>query len=164
MQHVSPVDFRGISNVTLLPIVDLNPSDPTCIYSTLCFIVNQAHLLNVVTPCITFDQPLWIKAVEISKSSSLNEFCRLGGFHMLMSYLDGIGTKMAGSGLTEVLEVCYGSNTVTQTTSGKAVLRALGGYFLVDAALHAVLLTMTSSVDSDSSRAPLVSSEMSQKT
>src|SRR6218665_1725628 len=145
MQHVSTGEHNGKSNVMFLPIVDLNPSDDNCIYSTLCFIVTQAKLLNVHTPCITFDQPLWIKAVEISRSSSMNVFCRLGGFHMLMSYLGSTGMVMAGSGLEEVLELCYGPNTVTQMMSGKAVSRALRGYILVDAALNAVALQMLSS-------------------
>jgi len=55
MQHVSTGEHNGKSNVMFLPIVDLNPSDGNCIYSTLCFIVSQAKLLNVHTPCITFD-------------------------------------------------------------------------------------------------------------
>src|SRR6218665_444324 len=63
MQHVSMGEHNGKSNVMFLPIVDLNLSDDNCIYSTLRFIVTQAKLLNVHTPCITFDQPLWIKAV-----------------------------------------------------------------------------------------------------
>ena len=60
MQHI----FSGEHNVTeksetlLLPIIDLNPSDETCIYSTLKYIQNQAVELNIPTPCITFDQPL----------------------------------------------------------------------------------------------------------
>jgi len=32
---------------------------------------------------------------------------------------------MAGSGLTEVMECCYGRNTVIQTLAGKAVKRAV---------------------------------------
>jgi len=149
MQHIATGGQSGISSVVLLPIVDLNPSDPSCIYSTLRFVVKQASLLNVTVPCITFDQPLWVKAVEISKASSLNVFCRLGGFHMLMSYLGSIRTVMAGSGLTEVLELCYGSNTVNHMMSGKAVSRALRGLLMVDAALQVVILQMIAASDGD---------------
>ena len=49
----------GKSDIFLFPIIDLPPTDPTCIYSTLLFIVSQAQKLNIDTPCITFDQPLW---------------------------------------------------------------------------------------------------------
>jgi len=34
----------------------------------LTFIWTQAKLLNIDTPCITLDQPLWLKAVEIINS------------------------------------------------------------------------------------------------
>lgn len=63
--------FFPKSEVLLLPVVDLNPSDDDCIYSTLMYIQTQAQRLNIPTPCVTFDQPLWIKAIEIIKSKSL---------------------------------------------------------------------------------------------
>ena len=140
MQHISTDENRGMSEVMLLPIVDLNPSDSNCMYSTLSYVVGQARLLNVVTPCITFEQPLWLKAVEICRGSGLDVFCRLGGFHMLMSYMGSIGKVMAGSGLEEVLEQCYGPNTVAQIMSGRSFARSVRGYVLVAAALEILLL------------------------
>ena len=77
--------------IRMLPLIDLNPSDETCIYSTFLFVQNQAKLLNIATPCITFDQPLWLKAVDICSASRLDIVCRLGGFHVLMSFLGSIG-------------------------------------------------------------------------
>ena len=59
---------------------------------------------------------------------------------MLLSFIGSIGSVMAGSGLEEVLEQCYGPNTVRQMLSGKALSRALRGYFLVAAALEVLLL------------------------
>jgi hypothetical protein len=35
----------------------------------------------------------------------------LGGFHLLMSFLGSSGSMMAGSGLAELLQVLFGSNT-----------------------------------------------------
>jgi hypothetical protein len=43
--------------VDFLPIIDFNPSDKTCIYSTLRFIKDQTSKFNIF-PVITFDQPL----------------------------------------------------------------------------------------------------------
>ncbi len=123
------------SEVLLLPIIDLNPSDETCIYSTLIYIQRQAERLNIPTPCITFDQPLWLKAVEIIKAKSMNIVCRLGGFHTMMSFMGSIGSMMKGSGLEEALETVHGPNAVVHMISGKAVSRALRGHFLVEAAL-----------------------------
>ena len=100
MQHIFCDSQNSVSkSETLnLPIIDLNLSDETCIFSNLSF-QSQARKLNIPTPCITFDQPLWIKAVEITKNKSLNVVCRLGGFHIMMSFLGSIGSMMKGSGL-----------------------------------------------------------------
>lgn len=56
-------------DLCMIPIICLNPTDPNCIHLTLCFIVEQASKLNLTTPCVTFDQPLWLKAVNIVKSA-----------------------------------------------------------------------------------------------
>lgn len=95
------------ATVKFLPIIDLNPSDETCINSTLHFVIKQAEKLGIPTPFITFDQPLWLKATGIIKDQNLNIMCRLGGFHTLMSFLGSIGKLMAGSGLEEVFEEVY---------------------------------------------------------
>ena len=68
MQNISKGEFPGQSKITYLPIIDLNPIKEKYIYSTLLFIQEQAKILNIITPCITFDQPLWLKAVEITQS------------------------------------------------------------------------------------------------
>jgi hypothetical protein len=53
-------EYSNPAEVKFLPIIDLNPSDRHCIYSTLCFIDQQAKLLGIPNPCITFDAPLWL--------------------------------------------------------------------------------------------------------
>ena len=113
MQHVSTGSHPGTADVLFLPIIDLKSSDESCIYSTLKFIQSQASRLNIETPCITFDQPLWIEAVEIIKAKSLNIFCTLGGFHMMMSFLGSIGFAINGSGLSDVLETANGPNAIS---------------------------------------------------
>jgi len=107
----------------------------------LSYIRHQAELLNIPTPCVTFDQPLWLKAVEIIQAKSLNIVCRLGGFHTMMSFIGSIGSMMKGSGLEEALEMVYGANSVSHMISGKAVSRALCGHFLVEAALVSKLIS-----------------------
>ena len=47
---------------------------------------------------------------------------------------------MSGSGLQELLEVAYATNTVSHMMSGKAVSRAVRGHMLVDAALNTILV------------------------
>ena len=136
MQMVTTGEHLPRSNITMLPIIDLDPSNYSCLYSVLLYIINQSKLLCVFTPCITFDQPLWFKAMEIITAKSLPVVCRLGGFHTLMSFLGSIGSLMADSGLEKALQNIYGKNAVEHIMTGKAISRALRGHFLVDAALH----------------------------
>lgn len=93
MQHIFSGNQLSTpkSELFLLPITDCDPSDETCVYSTLLYIQWQAERLNIQTLCITFDQPLWIKAVEIIKAKSMNIVCKLGGFHTMssMGSIDG---------------------------------------------------------------------------
>ena len=111
----------GKTCVAMLPIINLNPSDETCIYSTLMFIQDQSEKHNKSVPCVTFDQPLWLKATKIIQERGLPIVCRLGSFHTLMSFLSNMDTMMKGSGLAESLETVYEEPTVRQMFAGKAV-------------------------------------------
>ena len=120
------------------------PVQSSATFLPMKFVSSQAGKYNV-TPVLTFDQPLYWKALTIILSQPTDNalkdvVLRLGGFHMEMSFLGSIGNLMAGSGLQEVLQVVYASNTVNHMLSGKAVSRALRGHLLVDAALHTILL------------------------
>lgn len=100
-----------------------------------CMLAKRYH----VTPVITFDQPLWLKALMIIRSepqdSELKSIVlRLGGLDTKVSFLGCIGYIMAGSGLQEVLKLVYAKNAVGHMLTGKAVARAIRGHFLVDAA------------------------------
>ena len=100
------------SEPLFLPVIHLKSTNETCIYSTLSFVEDQAKKLNIITPGITFDQPLWLKALEIVLSKKMNMVCRLGGFHTIMTFLGNVGKLMSGSGLSELLETYYDANTV----------------------------------------------------
>ena len=63
MTDISKGDYPGQSICHMLPIIDLDPSDMSCIYSTLLFVIKQAGELNIPTPIFTFDQRLWLKAM-----------------------------------------------------------------------------------------------------
>ena len=76
--------------------------------------------MNISTPCVTFDQPLWYKASDIIAKKKLNIICRLRGFHTLMSFLGAVGDMMSGSGIEELLELVYAANSVSHVMSGKA--------------------------------------------
>ena len=123
MQFVHHGDHPNKSSVTFLPIIDTNSSNTTCIYSTLAFVAEHARRHDV-SQIITFDQPLWWKAVMIIRSeplvSDLRRIAlRLGGFHAEISFLGCIGHEMASSGLQKLMELIYAPNAVMHMLSGR---------------------------------------------
>lgn len=84
MKNVNMGEYQPQTDICMLPIINLNPGDKSCILSTLSFVADQAVRLNIVTPCITLDQPLFIKAVEVFECHKLNMVCRLGGFQNIL--------------------------------------------------------------------------------
>ena len=76
-------------------------------------------------PCVTFDQPLWYKVSGIIAKKKLDIICHLGVFHTYMSFLGAVGDMMSGSGLEELLELVYATNSVAHMMSGKAFARAI---------------------------------------
>ena len=63
--------------------------------------------------------------MAIIEEKSMNIVCRLGGFHLLMSFLGSIGTLMNGSGLDEILEQVYATNVVPHIQPRKHILELL---------------------------------------
>ena len=57
MQSICQGEYNGISTIEMLEIIDLNPSDDSCIYSTLLFVIDQAKSRLIATPSLMFDQP-----------------------------------------------------------------------------------------------------------
>ena len=70
----------------------------------------------------------------------------LGGFHTMMSFVGSIGALIKGSGLSQCLEMEFGSNTIPKITDGKAISRAISAHFLTDGSLMIKLLA-TSNTD-----------------
>ena len=165
MQSVHHGSHPGKSSVMFLPMIDMDPTDVSCIYSTLKFVCHHAHRHNV-QPIITFDQPLWWKALMIIVSEPADSdvakiVLRLGGFHTQMSFLGCIGHLMAGSGLLQILENIYASNVVEHILSGKATARAVRAHFLVDAALNAIITAKVFNVELNNLLSPCTDNDCS---
>ncbi|CAH3177828.1 unnamed protein product [Porites lobata] len=144
MQVIHQGNHKGKSSITFLPMIDMNPSDVTCVSSTLKFVSEHAQRHNIANPIVTFDQPLWWTAFNIIQTEQADSdlrkvILRLGAFHTEMSFLGTIGHLMAGSGLRELLELIYASNAVDHILTGKAIARAVRAHLIVDAALNAPL-------------------------
>ena len=111
--------------VILLPRMDLQPINLTCICFTLIFIQCQADPVNIKTQLVTLYQPLWYNAQGIIADKGLNIVRRLGGFHTLMNFMGSIGYMISGSGLEQFWRREYTENTVPNLMSGKAGDRGL---------------------------------------
>ncbi|KAG1690318.1 KH domain-containing protein 3 [Nymphon striatum] len=99
---------------------------------------------------VTFDQPLYMKASEIIAASPELKTClvtRLGGFHLIMSYMGAIGYNMDGSGLDVLWQTVYAGATVQHMLNGHAYARALHAHFLTSAALTTLLLSQPHCLD-----------------
>ena len=125
-------------------MINHNPSDISCAYSTLMHANERASRAGK-TLIITFDKPLYWKAkcivdTEPATSALRNAIVVLGGFHTRMSFLGAIGFLMAESRLLEILGQVYAPNTVRSMLQGKAVSRAVRGHGLLKIALYANLL------------------------
>jgi hypothetical protein len=161
MQKLSIGLQPGKASIFYMPFTDMPASDETCIKTTLNFIAEQAKKYGF-PPIVTFDQPLFWKAFMILKEESresdlFQTILKLGGFHIIISFVGAIGHSMDGSGLRELLEVIYAKDTVPHMLSGKAISRALRALFLVDSALHTLLLDeLFSSNDGKSFYYPLL--------
>lgn len=133
------------SAVVPLPFINLAPSNPSTMYTALLQAAKQGASNGQTITMVTFDQPLYAKAREIVAAASHDSplkslFIRLGGFHLLMSFLSAIGFIMAGSGLEELYSTVYAKNSVQQMMNGKAYSRVIRALCLVEEALMTVFL------------------------
>ncbi|CAG9769757.1 unnamed protein product [Ceutorhynchus assimilis] len=132
------------TSIIPLPFINLDPGNLNTIYTALSFAAEKSKRYE--KSCIvTFDQPLFQKAVDIVEGSNKSDIVssvivRLGGFHTLMSFMGSVGKIMAGSGIEELLTTVYAKNTVPHMMSGHAYSRALRGHFLIHEALILIML------------------------
>lgn len=125
--------------IMAVPFINLDPSNMSTIYTALQFAADQSKTQNQ-TCIVTFDQPLFLKAIDIVAASDTTNniskiVVRLGGFHLLMSYMGAVGKIMEGSGLTDLWSTVYGKATVNHMMNGHAYDRCLRAFTLTAAAL-----------------------------
>lgn len=102
--------------VVCLPFINGPPSNLTTLNSSLRYAGAETRKLDRQTCFVTYDQSLYAKALSIvaeSQSEKLkNVVLRLGGFHLLMSYLGAIGYIMADSGIEDLWITRYAADSV----------------------------------------------------
>lgn len=111
------------SKILCLPFINAPPSDYDTVYTSLICAVRKCEAVNQNTCFVTFDQPLYMKARNIianigPESDLRNVIVRLGGFHLLMSFLGSIGYVMSESGLQDLFKTIYAENSIEKMMTG----------------------------------------------
>ncbi|KYM97251.1 hypothetical protein ALC62_12065 [Cyphomyrmex costatus] len=146
MEQATANNEYHISKIIYLSFINAPPSDYDTIFTSLMEAKKICAQCYQETCIVTFDQPLYWKArdiVEAMKDDFEHMIVRLGGFHLLMSFLGAIGHIMSGSGIEEVLTLIYAGNCVQKILSGHAYSRAIRAHFLMHLTLTKVLFDST---------------------
>lgn len=138
------------TKIKYLPFIFLKATDNSAIYTAMLLGIKEAKKIGQENIFLTFDQQLYIKAREIladiqhgkvhCDENMNNVFIRLGGFHLLMSFLACIGKVMDGSGLKEVWTEIYAEKSTEKMLTGKNYARSIRANFLTQAALFDIIL------------------------
>ncbi|KAE9523143.1 hypothetical protein AGLY_016457 [Aphis glycines] len=122
------VTAETMANIASIPIILFEKTAQEC------------KKLNQKTCFVTFDQPLYIKARNIVESYKSNPqiVVKLGGFHLLMSFMGSIDYIMAGSGLRELWNTIYASNSIDKMMTGHS--RAVRAHMLTQLCLSKIIL------------------------
>lgn len=153
MEAITYTQSYEQSKILALPFISLPPTEYNTVLSALNYAAEETKKSKQTMCFVTFDQPLYIKAKDIVSSNQngdlSNVIVRLGGFHLLMSYLGSIGYIMDGSGIAELWSTVYGSSSVPHMLSGHAYARAIRAHILTYCALAKLILQDVHFDDSD---------------
>ena len=102
MKRIHADDVNQNTRIDFLLVIEGDPNDLNTIFTTLeeCIRLSADRVTLV-----TFDLSIWLKAVDVIKQANLPVIPRLGGFHLLKSYLGSIGNNMQDSGLLEAIQL-----------------------------------------------------------
>ena len=106
MKNVNNSNKISPSSIVYQPIIDSNPNDYSAITTALLRCI-QLEKTNYTV--ITFDLPIWLKAVDLILSQRMPIIPRLGGFHggfhLLKSCFATFDVIFADSGLHDIIKL-----------------------------------------------------------
>ncbi|MES9884040.1 MAG: hypothetical protein ABW185_24600 [Sedimenticola sp.] len=100
------------TRVIYLPMVDMPPAEPDTMLTSMFEVKRITEEAGQKYTIFTNDQQLYKIAVEMTwynPDEFQNFIPRLGGMHYLMSFIGCVGTLMAESGLSEILQAAFAS-------------------------------------------------------
>ena len=135
------VDVDAVYQVEFFLLIDLDPNNMSTVFTSLMFVSDQCKKYKL-EPVVTFDQPLWLKAVMIKKNNCLPITILLRSFHRQISFLGSVcyfvRYVMKSSDILELLSTAYPPNSAKQMLQGNK--RAMRGHDLLTTALKKIIL------------------------
>lgn len=133
------------SKILYLPFINAPPTELTTVVTTLLYAYKAGTSSGQKLIIITFDQQLYWKARDIigsapADSELQNIFVRLGGFHLIMSFMGAIGKIMSGSGLENAWATIYAEGSIPAMLLGKSYGRAIRAHLLTNLSLVKIVL------------------------
>ena len=108
------------TGIIYTPFLDMIPAEPDMMKTAMVEAQRLTSLTGQEWTIFTNDQQPYQVAVNIvwAEQNTFSMFVpRLGGMHMIMSFVGAVGTLMRGSGLEEILKSSFGG--VPKLLSGK---------------------------------------------
>ena len=142
MKNIHNSEGKEANHIEYQPIIDGDPNDHSTIYTALLRCIEK-EMPNISV--ITFDLPLWLKSVDIILSRNLPIIPRLGGFHLLKSFLGTFGAIFADCGLRNIVQLIYtGEIADDGILNGNSYDKTIRAHFLIEADImqHVVTLNM----------------------
>ncbi|KAE8745966.1 hypothetical protein FOCC_FOCC007328, partial [Frankliniella occidentalis] len=105
---------HDVSAFLPLPFILMPASQPPALYTALRYARKRCDNCKQKTCVVTLDLPLFLKAIDILPFVVV----RLGGSHVLMSFMGAVGALMGGSGLTDLWKEVYAINKPVSNRTG----------------------------------------------
>ena len=138
------------TNIVYLPLIDHPPAEARSMKTAMITVKVVTESTGQMFVVFTADQQLCKIAVHILWDNPIlfsNFYLRLGGMHLLMSYVGSIGTLMNNTGLTEALSAAFGG--VLKMLSGKKFPENVRALRMLTECLLEPILTTESTADMD---------------
>lgn len=100
------LDMKPATSGNYQPLIDMNPSHPDTMMTAMIEAQRLTKKAGQDFTVFTCDQQLYRVALKLTwayPDQFADVFLRLGGMHMLMSFIGCVGTLMAESGLSEMM-------------------------------------------------------------
>ena len=138
---------KAANHIEYQPIIDGDQNAHNTIYTALLQCIEKENQnISVITFCLA----LWLKAVDIILSRNLPMIPRLGGFHLLKSFLGTFGAIFAGRGIRDILQLIYpGDIAADSILNGNSYDKAIRFHFLIDAAIFLLVFTLNMFTDGE---------------